>query len=60
MIVNELLYFVQNKFGCKSFSVLQEILVNFFSENGICNANKMLHDFSVRVLDDKALSKLKI
>ena len=36
IVVSKLLFFVQNNFECKSFSVLQGILVNFYSEESIC------------------------
>jgi hypothetical protein len=59
IIINELLFFVQNKFGCKPISVLQGILVSFYSEQFICSSKKMLYDISVRLLGDKAVGKYK-
>ncbi len=59
LIVNELLFFVQNKFGCRPFDVLQGILINFYSEESICAAKRKLHDVASRLLGDNAICKLK-
>ena len=58
IVVIKLLFFVQNNFGCKSFSVLQGLLVNFYSEESICIAREKIQEVGVRLLGDKVL-KLK-
>lgn len=58
MILNELLFFVQNKFGNKPFAVLLGILVSFYSESAICKAKSKLHEVAVKLLGDNT-GKLK-
>ena len=52
--VIELLFFEKNKFGCKPFTVLQGIFVNFYSEESIGSAKKRFFDNGLRLLGDNA------
>lgn len=54
VVINELLFFVQNKFGCKPFTFLQGILVNYYSDESIGSAKKKLFDIGVRLLGNNA------
>ncbi len=58
LVLNELLFFVQNKFGNKLFAVLQGIIVGFYSGTAICKAKSKLHEVAVKLIGDAA-GKLK-
>ena len=59
LIASELLFFIQNKFGCRPCEVLQRILVNFYSENSIVSAKQKFYNVAKKLLGDNGVGEFK-
>ena len=58
-VKNELLCFVQNKFGNYAAQNIQGVIVTFYEENEIVEAKKDLHEILVDMLGDDVVPRFK-